>query len=192
MKKRIIIILSIVIAVVLILLIFKDKGRKELKVAAEVSAKRAIVQTVTATGKVQPEIELAISPDVSGEITDIYVVEGDTVREGQILLKIKPDLYLSSVDRANAGVNTAMSAKKIDEVLLKQAQSRLTEATSSYNRTKDLYAKKVISTAEFEKAESAYQLALADVQSAKQKISTSDYSIDNAQANLREAQQNLS
>jgi HlyD family secretion protein len=192
MKKRIIIILSIVLAVVLILLIFKDKGRKELKVAAEVSAKRAIVQTVTATGKVQPEIELAISPDVSGEITDIYVVEGDTVREGQILLKIKPDLYLSSVDRANAGVNTAMSAKKIDEVLLKQAQSRLTEATSSYNRTKELYAKKVISTAEFEKAESAYQLALADVQSAKQKISTSDYSIDNAQANLREAQQNLS
>jgi HlyD family secretion protein len=192
MKKRIIIILSIVVAVVLILLIFKDKGRKELKVAAEVSANRAIVQTVTATGKVQPEIELAISPDVSGEITDIYVVEGDTVREGQILLKIKPDLYLSSVDRANAGVNTAMSAKKIDEVLLKQAQSRLTEATSSYNRTKDLYAKKVISTAEFEKAESAYQLALADVQSAKQKISTSDYSIDNAQANLREAQQNLS
>jgi len=192
MKKRILIILSIVVAVVLILLIFKDKGRKELKVAAEASAKRSIVQTVTATGKVQPEIELSISPDVSGEITDIYVVEGDTVREGQKLLKIKPDLYLSSVDRANAGVNTAMSGKKMDEVLLNQAQSKLTEATSSYNRSKDLYSKKVISTAEFEKAESVYQLALADVQSAKQRIATSDYTIDNAQANLREAQQNLS
>lgn len=191
MKKRIIIIGSIIIVVVALLLIFKGEGRKELKVSAEEAAKRSIIQTVTATGKVQPEIELAISPDVSGEITDIYVKEGDTVKEGQILLKIKPDLYVSSVDRANAGVSSALSGKKLDMVMLTQAQSRLTEATLAYKRAKDLYDKKAISKAEFEKAESAYQIALADVESAKEKITSSDYTIDNAQANLREAKQNL-
>ncbi|MFM9944663.1 MAG: efflux RND transporter periplasmic adaptor subunit [Bacteroidia bacterium] len=191
MKKRIIIIGSIIVGVVLILILFKGNGSKELKVSAEETSKRSIIQTVTATGKVQPEIELAISPDVSGEITDIYVKEGDTVKEGQMLLKIKPDLYVSSVDRANAGVSSALSGKKSDMVMLTQAQSRLTEAISIYKRSKDLYDKKAISIAEFEKAESAYQIALADVESAKERITASNYTIDNAQANLREAKQNL-
>jgi len=191
MKKRILIISGLILLVVVVLIIFKGKGRNELKVSVAESAQRDIIQTVTATGKVQPEIELAISPDVSGEITDIFVQEGDTVKEGQILLKIKPDLYISSVDRANAGVSSAMSGKKMDQVFLSQAQSRLKEAQNNFNRAKDLFGKKVISQSEYEKSESAYQLALADVQSAKEKIASSDYSIDNAQANLREAKQNL-
>lgn len=192
MKKRILIITGLLVLVIAVLLIFKGKGRNELEVSVESAEKKDIIQTVTATGKVQPEVELTISPDVSGEITDIYVQEGDSVKEGQMLLKIKPDLYLSSVDRANAGVSSAMSAKKMDQVLLTQAQARLAEATSVFNRAKDLYAKKVISKAEYEKAESTYQLAQADVLSAKEKIESSDYTIDNAQANLREAKQNLS
>jgi len=192
MKKKLIIIGSLILLVIIMLVVFKGEGRKALKVSAEESKTRDIIQTVTATGKVQPEIELAISPDVSGEITDIFVHEGDSVKEGQILLKIKPDIYVSSVDRANAGVNSARSAKKVDQVFLNQAQSRLAEATTNYKRSKDLLSKKVISSSDYEKAESAYQIALADVESAKEKITSSNYSIDNAQANLREANQNLS
>jgi len=192
MKKRLIIVGSIIVILVILLFIFKGKGRQPLKVSAEEAALRDIVQTVTATGKVQPEIELAISPDVSGEITDIYVQEGDKVSEGQMLLKIKPDLYVSSVDRASAGVNSALSGKKLDEVMLAQAKSRLAEATVNYKRSKDLFEKKVLSSADYEKVEAAYRLALSDVESAKEKIASSNYSIDNAQANLREAKQNLS
>ena len=191
MKKRILIIAGCLILLVAVLLIFKGKGREALKVSAEEAQKRTIIQTVTATGKVQPEVELTISPDVSGEITDIYVQEGDIVKEGQMLLKIKPDLYVSSVDRANAGVSTAQSSKKMDLVMLTQAQSRLVEATLSYKRSQDLFSKKAISKAEFEKAESIYQVALSDVETAKERIASSNYTIDNAQANLREAKQNL-
>ncbi len=98
MKKRVLIISALILTVIAILVIFKGKGRNELKVSVDEAVLKDIVQTVSATGKVQPEIELSISPDVSGEITDLYVEEGDTVHEGQILLKIKPDLYVSSVD----------------------------------------------------------------------------------------------
>ncbi len=191
MKKRIVIISLLVVIVIVLLFVFKGKGRKELNVSVEKAAKRSIIQTVTANGKVQPEIELAISPDVSGEITDIYVQEGDTVREGQILLKIKPDLYVSSVDRANAGVSSAKSGKKMDLVVLSQAQSKLVEVSASFNRSKELYDKKALSKSEFEKVTLAYQMALADLETAKERITASDYSIQNAEANLREANQNL-
>ncbi len=191
MKKRIIILGSILLIIVATLFIFKGKGGDNLKVSAEEVSTKSIIQTVTATGKVQPEIELSISPDVSGEITDIYVREGDTVKEGQILLKIKPDLYISSVDRANAGVSSSLSGKKVDQVLYNQAKTRLSEALSSFRRAKELYEKKAISKAEFEKAESTYEVALADVESAGEKLAASDFAIDNARANLREAQQNL-
>lgn len=192
MKKKIIIISSILIVLILVIAVFKNKGKQELKISADKAQKRTIVELISANGKVQPETELSISPDVSGEITEIFVREGDTVKEGQILLKIKPDIYLSAVDRANAMLNSAASSKKMDEVLLTQSKARLDEAIAAYKRAKELMAKKVISNSEFEKIETAYQIALADVEQVKEKIKSADYSIDNANATLSEARQNLS
>ncbi|NUM32208.1 MAG: efflux RND transporter periplasmic adaptor subunit [Bacteroidetes bacterium] len=191
MKKKIIIISTILLLLVILVLIFKDKGNKVLKVSVAKAEKRTIIEVISANGKVQPETEVSISTDVSGEIIEIFVHEGDTVKEGQILLKIKPDIYISAVDRANAILNSATASKKIDEVLLIQAQSRLDEAAAAFNRAKDLYSKKVISTAEFEKTQTAYKVALADVEQIKEKIKSSEYSIDNASASLKEARQNL-
>ncbi|MCC6721571.1 MAG: efflux RND transporter periplasmic adaptor subunit [Bacteroidia bacterium] len=191
MKKKIIIISSILFVLVIAVIFLKNSSDKELKVSIEKAKKRTIIETISANGKVQPETELSISPDVSGEITEIFVHEGDTVKEGQILIKIKPDIYLSAVDRANAILNSATSAKKMDEVLLTQAIARLDEALSVYKRSKDLLSKKVISASEFEKVESAYKVALAEVEQVKEKINSSNYSIDNANASLSEARQNL-
>ena len=111
MSKRNIILVSIgVIALVVLIILGKSRNKDEVEVNVANIEKRTIISTVSANGKIRPEGEVKISADVSGEIIDLPVQEGDTVKEGDLLLKIDPDLYLSALDRARANLNSSQSS----------------------------------------------------------------------------------
>lgn len=178
-------ILKILIPVVIVLLIVAVVGKKQgwfgkaltIKVAVENAEKRTIIETITANGKIQPEKEVKISPDVSGEIVELTIKEGDQVVQGQLLLRIKPDIYLSQRDQSMAAISSARAR-------LAQAEAQYTQAELSYKRSKQLFGEQTISKSEFEQAEASYTVAKSEVDAAK-------YSVVSAQAYLKEANENL-
>ena len=139
--------------------------------------KRTIVQTVSASGKIQPEVEVKISPDVSGEIVQLDIKEGIQVEKGDLLLKIKPDTYQSILERSKAALNTSKSA-------LAKAKAQLIESESNFNRNKSLYENGTISKSEFERIQASYTVTQLNVEDG-------EYAVSSAQASLREAQENL-
>ena len=152
-------------------------SEKPISVSTEKPQRRDIIETVSASGKIQPETEVKISPDVSGEIVSLKVKEGDVVAKGDLLLKIKPDTYLSIFERSQASLNTAKSS-------LAKAKAQLEESTSNYQRNTILFDNGTISKSEFEKIEAAYKVAQLSVEDG-------EYMVSSAQASLREAQENL-
>ena len=181
-RKRLFIILGISAIVLLVIL---GVGKKQgwfgnegyLKVAVEKGINRDIVEVITANGKIQPETEVIISPDVSGEIVDLVVKEGDQVRNGQYLLKIKPEAYQMARNRAEASLNNARARQK-------QAEAQLEMANLDYQRNKQLYEEEAISTSEYEQSQTSYNTALAEKEAA-------EFSVMSAQASLDEADESL-
>jgi HlyD family secretion protein len=137
-----------------------------------------IVETVSATGKIYPEIEVSISSEVSGEILELPFKEGDPVKKGDLLVKVNPDLTQSALERAQATYRNVTAG-------LEQAKATLKQATADYNRSKGLYEKGVISKADWDRAIAAYETALAGKNSAY-------YSVESAAATVNEARDNLS
>jgi len=121
------------IIIVVVLIIFGIIGKKagwiggeeKKQVSTEKAAKRTIIETVSASGKIQPEVEVKISPDVSGEIVELTVKEGDQVKKGDLLAKILPDIYQSTVERKVASVNASRANLANSQSRLVQAQSQL-------------------------------------------------------------------
>jgi HlyD family secretion protein len=148
-----------------------------IKVYTEQVKPRTITETITASGKIQPKTEVKISADVSGEIIELYVEDGDSVKQGQLLLKIKPDIYLSQIERLEATVNSSKAQ-------LSQAQAQLLEKENAFNRSKILWQKKTISDAEYEAAEIAFKVAKANLDAAQ-------FSVHSSMASLKEARENL-
>ena len=174
--------LGLVVASISLVIIIAQKvgwisSEKPISVNTEKVERRNIIETVSASGKIQPETEVKISPDVSGEIVNLYVKEGDVVVKGDLLLKIKPDTYLSILERSRASLNTSKSS-------LAKAEAQLEESQSNFERNKTLYDKGTISKSEFEKIEASYKVAQLSVEDG-------EYMVSSAQASLREAQENL-
>lgn len=177
--------LKILIPAVLVLLIFAIVGKKmgwfgkaaSVKVAVETAERRVIVETITANGKIQPEKEVKITPDVSGEIVELTVKEGDQVEKGQLLLRIKPDVYISQKDRSLAAISSARAR-------LAQAEAQFIQAELTFKRTEQLFREETISKSEFEQAEASYRVAKAEVDAAR-------FSIVSAEASVKEANENL-
>ena len=166
-------------------------GPDKKMVSTEKVQRRSIVESVSASGKIQPEVEVKISPDVSGEIVELTVKEGDHVTKGQVLAKILPDIYQSSVERSAAAVNSSKASYSSAQARLAQANSQLTKAKINYDRNKKLYADKLISANEFETIESSYEVAKAEVDAAQEGVKSAEFGIQSSQASLKESQDNL-
>ena len=177
-KKTIFIVLGIIVAVVAGIMIFGKGGNDDTKIVEVAKAnKMTIVETVSATGKIQPEVEVKISSEVSGEVIDLPVKEGQQVKKGDLLVKINPDIYVSGVNRTAATVSNSRAG-------LTQAEAQVKEAKANYDRNKTLFDKGVISKSEWDRIVSAYEVAVAAKQSAY-------YNVQSASATLTEARDNL-
>ncbi|MBV8254457.1 MAG: efflux RND transporter periplasmic adaptor subunit [Chitinophaga sp.] len=167
-------------------------GKEEgIKVAADKAAHNNIIEVVTASGKIYPEIEVKVSSDVSGEITDLLVQEGDSVKKGQMLARIYADIYGSMVDKAAASVSQSRAQLANTTASLNSFKARLDQNKAAYLRNKELLEQKVISRVEFETSEATYLASLADYNAAVQQINSSKFGVASAQANLTEANKNL-
>jgi HlyD family secretion protein len=181
-KKKLFIILGIVVVLIILLVVGKKAGWfgssaniKEVEIA-EIEPIN-ITETVSATGKIQPEVEVKLSSEVSGEIIELPVVEGQAVEKGDLLVRINPDIYQSSVERARASYQNAKANYA-------QTQANLKQAEADYNRNKALFEKGVISKAEWDGIVSNYEMAQANKESAY-------YSMQSAAATVTEARDNL-
>ena len=150
-----------------------------------------ITERVTASGRVQPQVEVKISPDVSGEIIGLYVNEGDPVKAGQLLVRIRPDNYESLLARARATVNQNRAQREQSKAAVAQSSARLIRAKADFDRNKKLYADKVISSADLETSEANYNVAKQEVESANANVRAADFGIRSAEAGLRDATENL-
>ncbi len=193
-KKLIWILVSVALLVILLVVAQKSGafGKDEgIKVTAEKVQKRTIIETVTASGKIYPEIEVKVSPDISGEITELMVAEGDSVRRGQVLARIYADIYATQRDQASATVSQQQAVVSNSTAQLDALKAALNLAEKTYNRQKQLAEDKVISRAEFETAESSYLTSKANYAAAVQGIRGGQAGVLNAQANLTKANKDL-
>lgn len=186
-------------AIVLVLLIFgliaKKKGwvgkPSGTSVTVEKVKRADIIERVSASGKVQPEVEVKISPDVSGEIIELHVAEGDSVKKGQLLLKIKPDNYQSMVDMRVAAVNQAKANLAQAKARLAQTAANNVQIKQTHERNQKLYKEKVISQAEFETSKANFEVSQQEIQSARETVRASEFGVQSAIASLKEARENL-
>ena len=190
--KWIIISLAILVVALLILkktgVIGKDTG---IKVTAEKVARRTIVETVNASGKIYPEVEVKLSPDISGEIVELDVAEGDSVKKGQVVARIYGDIYLTQRDQAAAIVNQQQAQMANAQASLGALEAQLDQAKKTYDMQKQLYDEKVISRNEFNTADATYKTALANLNAARQGIKGSMASVQSAKAALEKANKDL-
>lgn len=194
-KKLLWIILGLVVLVIGLVglksagVIGKEEG---LKVATEKVERRNITETVNASGKVYPEIEVKVSPDISGEIVELQVKEGDSVRKGQVLAKIYADIYSTQRNQAAAEVNRQQAMVDNSKAQLESLKSALELAKNTFNRQKQLLAEKIISTAEYEQAQNTLQSAQANYNAALQNIRSGEAGIAGSRASLERANKDLS
>jgi len=150
-----------------------------------------ITEKVNASGRVQPAVEVKISADVSGEIVELPVKEGDSVSIGQLLIKIRPDNYQSLYERSLASLNSAKSGFAQSKAASAQSEARLARLKLDYDRQKKLYDQKVISESDFEQVRMQYEVGKSELEAARQNIEASIFNIKNAEAAVKDAAETL-
>ena len=169
----------------------KEKTTGGIKVSTELATNRTIVETVSANGKIQPEIDVKISPYISGEVVELYVREGDEVKKGELLAKIDPEIYVRSYERAEAALNTQKANQANAKARVAQVQAQYVNAELSYNRSKTLFDQNVVSKADIDAALASFKVAEAEVEASKESLKAAEFSVGSTIASLKEAKENL-
>jgi HlyD family secretion protein len=191
MNKKLAWIIGSLLLVIILLVVLKKTGvigkEEGTKVTTEKVVTRTIIETVNASGKVYPEIEVKVSPDISGEIVELNVEEGDSVRRGQVLARIYADIYGTQRDQAAAGVMAQQAQVENSKAQLGALKATLDQAQVTFNRQKQLLDDKVISRAEFEQADQSLKTARAQYNAAVQGIRGTQATVQSARAQLQRA-----
>lgn len=195
-SNRIIIILVVVLAAIIAFaLIGKQKGwigkGDILEVAVEKAAKRNVVETVTASGKINPHTEVKLSSEVSGEIIELNIHEGDSVKKGQLLCVINPAIYDAIVTQSAASVDQMKANLASSRANLIQAKASLDQAKRNYDRNKQLHDEKVVSDADFEASKLSFDQADANYQAAQESVNAGEFTVKSTEAQLSQARDNL-
>ncbi|WP_257656537.1 efflux RND transporter periplasmic adaptor subunit [Parapedobacter lycopersici] len=162
-----------------------------IKVATDKVEKRTVNEQVSASGKVHPEVEVKLSSEVSGEIVELNVKEGDVVTKGQVLCRIRPDILQSGYERAVASLNAQRASLSVAEQQLKQQEANFANVEATFKRNRELYDKKVVSAAEFDQVRADYESARANLEAQRQNVLATKYGVDQSQASVQEAGDNL-
>jgi len=191
-KKMWIIIGSVTLIIVIVIFaILKGKGSDSIKVATEKVVKRTITQTVSANGKIQPEKDIKISPYISGEVVELNVKEGDQVKQGDLLAKIDPEIYISIYDQQEASVNSQKANEANSRARLTQLKAQFENARMTFERQEKLYQQNVVSKADYDQAKASYQVAKAQVEAGEEEINAAGFMVKSTEAGLKKAKEDL-
>ncbi|QEK50236.1 efflux RND transporter periplasmic adaptor subunit [Pedobacter aquae] len=195
MNKKLINILIALGVVAIALIVSKKMGwigkPKTVQVAVAKVEVKDVIETVSASGKIQPEVEVKLSPEVSGEIVELNVKEGDIVKKGQLLCKIRPDILASGYERTVASYNAQKATVASAQQQIVQAQANFKNIEARYKRNQTLYKEKVISAAEYDAVQAEYLTAKSNLETAKQNLIGAKFGLEQSGAVVKEASDNL-
>jgi HlyD family secretion protein len=182
---------AILVVLTVVIVVAKKRNQKVVEVSTEVAAKRSIIETVAANGKIQPALDVKISPYISGEVVQLFVREGNYVFKGDILAKIDPTFYISSYEQVEASLNTAKANMANSKARVAQTEAQFSKAKLDYDRNEKLWQQKVISDADWDAIKSTYKVASAEVEAANESYKATQYQVQNAESGLKESRENL-
>jgi HlyD family secretion protein len=187
--------IGVVIFLILFLIVGKSQGwigkSRDLEVELTKSKKASITEKVSASGTVQPVIEVKLAPEVSGEIIELNVEDGDSVRAGQVLVKIRPDVWMSQLERSEALLSQQKANLESSRASLSRAEATYMRAEQDYKRQEKLWNEKVISESDWQLAQQNYKVAQNDLKSATQALEAAKFVVNSTDASVRESRANV-
>lgn len=195
-NNKLIYILVGVLALLVVFVVIARKqgligGNRATKVEMSEAKKETVVEKVSASGDVQPEIEVKVSPEVSGEVIELSVEEGDSVRAGDLLVKIRPDLLENALERSQAALNQQRANLADSKARASKARANFTRAKLDWDRQQKLKTENVISEADYETAQANFKAAQEDLNSADQNVIAAQYLVKTSLADVANAKENL-
>ena len=190
-NKVIWILLGVFVVLIAVAIVFQKNKKKETEVETTLAKRITIVEKISASGMVQPVTEVKLSPDVAGEIIQLDVEEGDSVFQGQLLVKIRPDNYISAKERAEASLNTQKANHESSKANLLRGEATYERAKLELERNEKLFNENVVSSSEWELAQQSFKIADNDLKSARASVDAAKYVVKSSQAALDDANENL-